>query len=127
MAGIHEPGAGLITGSGIMGTGNAFDWPTEERFWQGRFPDLSYINADRTYDFYQPAFRYGCEAACDTTRSWDDMEPELRAGWERYPQRRADSGTWDEMRHAVRDAWHSYRERHPVKHADHPARPRNER
>ena len=118
MAGIHEPGSGFITGSGIMGTGNAFDWPTEERFWQGQFPDLSYINADRTYDFYQPAFRFGSEMASSSSRGWDEMEPELRAGWDRYPHRRPDSGTWAEMRAAVHDAWHRYRERYPVTRRD---------
>ena len=113
MAGIHEPGAGFITGSGILGTGSAFDWPTEERFWQGQFPDLSYINADRTYDFYLPAFRYGSEAAASATgqgRNWDELEPELRTGWDRCPYR-GSAGSWDEMRPAIHDSFHRYRAR----------------
>ena len=114
MAGIHEPGSGFMTGSGIMGSGSAFDWPTEERFWQGQFPDLSYINADRTYDFYVPAFRFGAEsAALANGRTWDEMEPELRRSWASYPHKPAECGTFEEMRPAIHHAWHSYGERNP--------------
>ena len=106
MAGIHEPGSGLFTGEGLMGSGSALDWPTEDRFWQGAYPDLTFINADRSYDFYRPAFRFGSEAAAGRgNRTFDELEPELRNRWDSYEHCGPNPGSWEDVRPAVRAAW----------------------
>lgn len=106
MAGIHEPGSGLFTGEGITGSGSAFDWPSSDRFWQGAFPDLTYVNADRSYDFYRPAFRFGTEEAAGRgERTFDELEPDLRSRWDAYEHRGSTNASWDEARPAVKAAW----------------------
>jgi hypothetical protein len=37
-------------------------------------------------------------------RSWDDVEPDLRAGWDKFENR--GSTTWESVKLAVKDAWH---------------------
>ena len=60
-----------------------------------------------TYDDYAPAYRTGYEAAGryhDQNRQFDELEPELRANYERI------KGTsrlaWENAKDAVRAAWH---------------------
>jgi hypothetical protein len=67
------------------------------------------VTADRGYEFYQPAYRYGYESATQQQyrgRQWHDVENELRFGWDRYAHRSANKSTWQEIKDAVRDAWH---------------------
>ena len=35
----------------------------------------------------------------------DEVETELRAGWDRYEYRKDNTSTWDDIKAAVRDAW----------------------
>lgn len=62
------------------------------------------VGQGTTYDDFDPAYRYGHALASDTRyegRSWDEVEPEARAEWERrHPQR-----AWDRFKSAVRHAW----------------------
>jgi hypothetical protein len=37
-------------------------------------------------------------------RSWNDVESDLRTGWDRYEGR--GNSTWENVKDAVRDAWH---------------------
>ena len=37
-------------------------------------------------------------------RSWDDVESDLKTGWEKFEGR--SNSTWENVKHAVRDAWH---------------------
>jgi hypothetical protein len=37
-------------------------------------------------------------------RSWNDVEPDLRTGYDKYQFR--GNSTWDNVKNAVRDAWH---------------------
>lgn len=56
------------------------------------------------YDDFDPAYRYGHALASETRydgRSWDEIEPEARAEWERrHPQ-----SAWERFKRAVRHAW----------------------
>lgn len=63
---------------------------------------LSYSGG--TYQEYDPAYRYGQSMAGHPgyrDQHWNDVEPELRSGWEkRYPQ-----SVWDKFREAIRAGW----------------------
>jgi hypothetical protein len=81
-------------------------WETEDNYWEENFSSRPYALGPDYYDRFRPAFRYGFESARhDVGRSWDDAEPDLRAGWERYQNESGSPSTWDEIKAAVRDAW----------------------
>lgn len=66
--------------------------------------DAQYAAPGTAYDDFDPAYRYGHALASDTRydgRSWDEIEPEARAEWERRHQHSA----WERFKRAVRHAW----------------------
>lgn len=85
------------------------DWETEDAYWQSAYPARPYARADRGYEYYRAAYRYGTERATKwRDREWADAERELREGW---PSDDQTSTPWEEMRDAVRDAWDHIRGR----------------
>jgi hypothetical protein len=80
------------------------DWETEDAYWQSAYPERPYARADRSYEYYRSAYRYGTERATQWRgREWNDAEHDLRDAW---PQSGDEtSPTWDEINEAVRDAW----------------------
>ena len=89
--------------TGTAGTG-AFDWGSEERYWRDNWSTRPYAHADRTFDYYRPAYQYGVESATRYRgRDWNDVESDLRSGWDRFEHR--SQNTWDNIKDAVRDAW----------------------
>ena len=85
--------------------GNLPDWNSEDNHWRASWSSRPYAASDRTYEHYQPAYRYGYESGTrHRGRQWEEVEPELRAGWDRYEGR--GNSTWEHMKDAVRDAWH---------------------
>jgi len=81
-------------------------WDDEDRYWSQNFRSRPYATADRGYEHYQPAYRYGWESArMHRGRRWEEVEPELRTGWERYEHRGSSRSTWEEIKDSVRDAW----------------------
>ena len=65
------------------------------------------------YEFYQPGFRYGFDAANRfQDRSWDDVESDLMNKWDSYEHR--GESTWEQVKDAVRDAWDRVTGKHPV-------------
>ena len=92
----------LSTGTSTSGTSS--DWNTEEQYWRSNWSTRPYITADRGYDYYQPGYRYGFESATRYRgRDWNDVETDLRSGWERFEHR--GQSTWENVKDAVRDAW----------------------
>lgn len=86
--------------------GDAGDWSTEERYWRDNFSSRPYAAADRSFDQFQPGYRYGYESANRAGgRSWDESEHELRSGWDRYEHRGSSRSTWEEIKDSVKDAW----------------------
>lgn len=62
------------------------------------------------YDSYKPAYSYGSEmrqSQMYRNRPWDEVEPDLRSGWEaRYANSAGSTGsTWENMKAAVRHGW----------------------
>lgn len=79
-------------------------WEDEDRYWRESVSSRPYFTADRSYDYYQPAYRYGWESAGRYSgRTWDEVEPDLEHGWEKA--RGKSRSTWQEIKAAVRDAW----------------------
>ncbi len=90
---------GTTTGTTDIGV-----WNTEERYWRDNFTSRPYARADRGFDYYRPAYRYGFESANRYPgKQWNDVESDLRSGWDRYEQR--GESTWENIKDAVRDAW----------------------
>jgi hypothetical protein len=91
---------------GILGP----DWDTEDAYWQSAYPERPYARADRSYEYYRAAYRYGTEhATLWPGREWADAESDLRAGWATTDDPARPS--WDEMQDAIRDAWDHVRGR----------------
>ena len=86
------------------------DGETEDAYWQSAYPERPYARADRSYEYYRAAYRYGTERATQWRgREWAAAEKALRDGWPATPDGR--SSSWEEMRDAVRDAWDRVRGR----------------
>ena len=81
-------------------------WETEDNYWHENFSSRPYSMGPDYYDRFRPAYRYGFESGRQHLgRSWDEAEPDLRTGWERYEHRGDQTSAWDEIKDAVRDAW----------------------
>ena len=81
-------------------------WADEDTYWQGAYASRPYAKADRGYDYYGPGYRYGYESATrHRGRQWNEVESELRSGWEGYEHRGTSQGTWEDIKDSVRDAW----------------------
>jgi hypothetical protein len=81
-------------------------WETEDNYWFENFSSRPYALGPDYYDRFRPAYRYGFESGRHSMgRQWDEAEPDLRAGWERYEHRGEAPSAWEEIKQAVRDAW----------------------
>lgn len=105
--------AGAIAG-GLVGKGAAeqLDPTEEETYWRGVYDSRPYADPTLTYDDYAPAYRYGWESwtkRMDSRKTFDDLESELRAGWDRSKAKTRIG--WDKAKDAVRDSWQRVAER----------------
>lgn len=98
--------AGAIAGVGVA---RGIDWAVnheeEDAYWRESYAARPYAKADRGYEHYRPAYRYGWESRTrfPADRRFDDVEPDLERGWDDY---RGTSGLgWTDAREATRDAW----------------------
>jgi hypothetical protein len=86
-------------------TPNLSSWTDEDDYWRTNYQTRPYASsAQRGYDYYQPGYRYGYEAASRyRDRDWNDVESDLSRDWNSYEGR--GTSTWEQMKDAVRDAW----------------------
>lgn len=86
-------------------TQNRSTWTDEDEYWRTNYQTRPYAtSAQRSYDYYQPGYRYGYEAASRyKDRDWNDVESDLSRNWDSYEGR--GTSTWEQMKDAVRDAW----------------------
>ena len=101
-AGIAADNPGINMGT--SGSLREVDWGTEDAHWRQEYATRPYAKADRGYEHFAPAYRYGTESRTrHVGRRWEEAEPELERGWHAY---RGDTQTaWAEIRDAVRDAF----------------------
>ena len=80
-------------------------WDDEDQYWRTNYRNRPYASTrGGDYDFYQPGYRYGFDAAQRyRDRDWKDVESDLSSGWNSYEYR--GESTWEQMKDAVRDAW----------------------
>jgi hypothetical protein len=80
------------------------DWTGEEAYWRTNYATRPYIGPNRDFDYWRPAYRYGYDSAVKYPgREWDEVENDLRTGWERFEHR--SKSTWEQIKDAVRDGW----------------------
>jgi hypothetical protein len=80
-------------------------WIDEDRWWRENFSSRPYATG-RTYEEFRPAYEYGFESGQHHLgRNWDDVESDLRSGWEKFESKKGAGGTWENVKHAIRDAW----------------------
>ena len=85
-------------------TGTLVDWTTEETYWRTNYSNRPYVTANRDFDYWRPGYRYGYESALrNQGRQWNEVESDLRTGWERFEHR--SQATWEQIKDAVRDGW----------------------
>jgi hypothetical protein len=94
----------LDRGTGPAGDPERNSWTTEDEYWRTHFASRPYAQADRSYEFYRPGYRYGVDAANRFRgRRWEEAESDIRSGWDRFEHRA--QATWDNVKDAVHDAW----------------------
>jgi len=82
------------------------DWRVEESYWRNNYSSRPYVGTHQEFDYWRPAYRYGYESAQRFPgRLWNDVEQDLRTGWDRYEHRGTIRTTWEEIKAAVRDGW----------------------
>ena len=91
---MSSPTAGKFSGN----------WTDDRTWWQNNFNTRPYASADRTFQDYEPAYRFGYQSLSRYHgRRWDQVEPNLRSDWEHFDGR--GESTWESVKDAVRDAW----------------------
>jgi hypothetical protein len=102
----------LLNAPTAEGNKEAINPATEDNYWRESYLRRPYAKADRGYEHYQPAYRYGWESwLTNAGKSWGEMEPDLARGWE--DNIASSQIAWHEARLAVRDAWERIAQRHP--------------
>ncbi len=109
----NNPGLNMGTSGSMREQQYSSDdlWDAHNSHWQSNFHARPYAQADRGYAHYQPAYRYGHDAAHrHHGREWDEVESDLERDW--HATHGSSSGsTWQDMKHAARDAWDRVRGR----------------
>jgi uncharacterized protein (TIGR02271 family) len=93
--------AGGLAGKGV---GELIDPTTEDAWLREYFGSDSPHKKGETHEHYRDAYRYGLTSATTHTgRRFEDVEPDLRSGWEKA--RGTSAMRWDDARGAVRHAF----------------------
>ena len=101
-----NPGINMGTTGSMRETEYASDdlWGQHEAHLREQYPTRAYASAERPYEHYQPAYRYGHTSATQHAgREWSEVEGDLERGWDRA--RGASTSAWHDVKDAARDAW----------------------
>ena len=89
-------------------------WTDEDNWWRNNYSSRPYATG-RNYEDFRPAYQYGFESGQHHMgRNWNDVETDLRSGWEKFEGRKGAGGTWESVKDAVKDAWHRITGQHDV-------------
>jgi hypothetical protein len=93
--------AGGLAGKGVA---ESIDPTVEDNYWRANYAHRPYYDGSKSYDEYQPAYKYGWEArAKNAHRSFDEAEAALKRNWDSAKERSTLS--WEKAKPATRDAW----------------------
>jgi hypothetical protein len=102
LSGAKGSHAGAWAGQGVA---NAVNPTVEDAYWRENFAKREYVERDRPYADYGPAYRYGWEAhARSAHRPFHEVERELELGWAKA--KGESKLAWEQAKHATSDAWH---------------------
>ena len=94
----------ILGGLAGRGVAEAIDPTAEDAYWRDNYSGRAYVDADRTYDDYGPAYGYGVNSYGKYLgQTFDDVEPDLSRDW--GSSRGASNLDWPAAKHASRDAW----------------------
>ncbi|HEX3896875.1 MAG TPA: hypothetical protein VHW73_11750 [Rudaea sp.] len=94
----------IVGGLAGKGVGEKINPTVEDAHWRKTYASRPYVEKDKAYDHYAPAYRFGWESrAKRPDASWDEAEIALRSEWESYPH--PWTLDWNAASHAIRDAW----------------------
>lgn len=102
---------GTVAGGAVgKGIAEAVDPTLEGEYWRHEYPNRPYYRAERPYEDFEPAYRYGWESAANpefSGRSFEEVESGLKTNWPSYCEleESEESSDWSEMREATRDAY----------------------
>jgi hypothetical protein len=89
-------------------------WEAEDRFWQDNYASRTYASGF-SYEELRPAYRYGYESGRHHMgRTWDDVQNDLRSGWDKFEGKGPGGALWENVKDAVKDAWNRVTGQHDV-------------
>jgi hypothetical protein len=92
---------GALAGRGLA---QAVNPTTEEAYWRESYGRRDYVERDRPFSDYGPAYRYGWESRARMgDREFDEVETDLERGWNAV--RGQSRLAWGQAKPATRDAW----------------------
>jgi hypothetical protein len=100
--------AGAVVGGGAGHAAGETVNPTVERdYWSTAYKTRPYYKTGRSFDSYEPAYRFGWENAGKpdfAKKSFDETEPSLQQGWIGQTGQ-STLPPWSDSKDAARDAW----------------------
>lgn len=89
----------------VIDSGGPVDWASQDNYWRKTYPSRPYYSTSRTYNTYEPAYRYGADIYAKNPGVSYDMldQAQLRRDWEQ--SRGTSKLSWDDANSATRDAY----------------------
>lgn len=101
--------AGGLAGKGVA---EVIDPTMQDDYWRNNYKSRPYVDATKSYDHYNDAYRYGWESrGKHSDRKWDEVESDLGNNWDQA--RGKSTMAWNDAKQATRDAWHAVETRLP--------------
>jgi hypothetical protein len=107
-----NPGINMGTTGSMRDSEYASDdlWGQHDAHFREQYASRPYARADRGYEHYQPAYRYGYDSAGrHSGREWHEVEGDLEQGW--HSTHGTSQSAWHDVKDAARDAWNRARGR----------------
>jgi hypothetical protein len=105
-----NPGINMGTTGSMRDTQYYSDdlWDQHSAVLRQQHASRPYASAERTYEHYEPAYRYGASSSVQHSgRAFHEVEGDLERGWEHA--RGASTTAWHDVKDAARDAWEHVR------------------
>lgn len=89
-------------------------WNTEDQYWRQNYSSRPYASGKK-YEEFQPAYQYGHQSGQHHMgRQWNDVESDMRTGWDKFEGRKSGGAAWENVKDAVKDAWHRVTGQHDM-------------